>query len=160
MSALSTLSSFADFGPDDLALLDRILIERSWTTGHVFLREGARTGSVQAPMYIVLEGQVLVTTGEQTELSRLGPGDLFGHMALFDQAPRSAACSAVGAVRTAELSRATFDELQRSSAPAAALFKHLVARQLARDLRRLSDLVAMAADGDEAPLRRELGLAS
>lgn len=159
-TTLSELPAFSEFTGEDLDLLDRLLVDRAWPAGHVFVREGARSSSLMAPMYVVLEGEVLVTTGDSTELGRLGPGDLFGHMALFDQAPRSAQCSAVGPVRTAELSRATFDELQRSRASAAARFKHLVARQLARDLRRLTDLVKQAAQGDEAPLRRELGMAS
>ncbi len=157
---LATSPHFQDLDADELDLLDRVMVERKWPGGHVFLREGDRAASLTAAMYVILEGEVLVSTGKGTELGRLGPGDLFGHMSLLDHGPRGAACTSVGRTRTAELTRATFDELQRSHTAVAARWKLLVAGQLARDLRMLTGLVRSAAAGDSGPLRRRLGLAS
>jgi CRP-like cAMP-binding protein len=157
---LATSPHFSDLSAEELDLLDRVLFERRWPAGHVFLREGDRAVSINSAMYVILEGEVVVTVGRGTEVGRLGPGDLFGHMSLLDHGPRGAECAGVTRTRTAELTRATFDELQRSHTALAAWWKLLVAGQLARDLRMLTGLVAEAAAGDSTPLRRRLGLAS
>ncbi len=50
-------------------------------------------------MYIILKGCVGVyitgVLGNQTEVSRIMPGDFFGEMAVFDNLPRSASCIAL-----------------------------------------------------------------
>ncbi len=58
-------------------------------------------------LYIVRTGRIqIVTYG--TVLENVGPGGVFGEMALIDEAPRSAAAIAVEATEVLELSRAQF----------------------------------------------------
>jgi len=83
---------------------------------------------------IVLPGQ----HGEEALLTIVGPGDLFGDLALLDGAPRSASVVALEPVETAVLSRAEFLGLLRRSP---AVVDGLLAT-LAQTIRRLSEEVA------------------
>ena len=58
-------------------------------------------------LYIVRSGRIqIVTYG--TVLENVGPGGVFGEMALIDEAPRSAAAIAMEPTEVLELSRAQF----------------------------------------------------
>ncbi len=158
MTALDDLPAFAHFTSYERNVLDRILNERRAEHGYEFLLEGDSAQSLSASMFIVLDGAVQVLSGGDVELRRLGPGNVFGTMALLDrERDRSATCRAAGPTRVAELPRVAYDQLVRSQAGVAAKFKMLVARQLARDLRHLTELVQRAHEGDDGPLRRAVG---
>ncbi len=158
MSPLDHLDSFDSFSEYERNVLDRLLTERDEEDGYEFLTEGDEAGGLGASMFIVLQGEVQVTSGGDVELGTFGSGDVFGIMALLARSPyRSATCRARGDVRVAELSRVAYDQLVRSQAGVAVKFKLLVARQLARDLRRLTDLIREAHDGDDGPPRRAGG---
>lgn len=57
-------------------------------------------------MYVVLQGVVELRSGERV-LAQLGPGELFGELALIDDQPRSSAAIAID-----ETKLATVDERQ------------------------------------------------
>lgn len=150
---------FATFPDDERAALERMLTARQYPRGHVFMREGERGEA----MYLILDGQVLVTRGRQADgapriICALGPGELFGLIALIDRGPRSATCSAMSEVQAAALPAETFAALFAADAPLAHRFQALIARQLASDLRlynaALTDLLlaAPAAERGEAAL--------
>lgn len=71
---------------------------RSYQDGEVVFHEGEK-GDV---MFVVQSGTVKITkksaTGPMT-IAMLGPGEIFGEMALFDKLPRSASASAAGETR-------------------------------------------------------------
>jgi len=74
-----------------------------------------RQGDAADCAYVVLEGRVRITAsrnGHDMVLAILGPGDVFGEMALLDGKPRSAtaAASAEGA-RVRFVSRTEFHEM-------------------------------------------------
>jgi len=150
---------FATFPEAERATLARLLTADRYPRGHVFMREGERGDAV----YLILDGQVLVTRGRQADgapriICALGPGELFGLIALIDRGPRSATCTAMSEVQAAALSAETFHALFAADAPLAHRFQALIARQLASDLRlynaALTDLLlaAPAAERDEAAL--------
>ncbi len=158
---LRHLPAFSEFEDDELALIDRLLSVREVKDGHVFLREGKGSGGVRAEMFVILDGTVGVTRdvgGMPVRLHEMGRGELFGTMALLDQATRSAGCVAVGPTVVGAVSRTLLDEMFASRTPAAAKFQHLVARELARKLRKLTDSLKAAQTGEFEPLHRELGL--
>jgi len=68
----------------------------------------------------------------------LEAGDYFGEMALLDQKPRSAAAVAAGAVRVLRLSKASFDELQRTNSAAGMNVLFGMIRTSSDRIRRLS----------------------
>src|ERR1700722_14758730 len=72
--------------------------------GQTIFEEGAE-GST---MYIVLEGDVAIRVGG-TEREVVGPGSLFGEMALIDGGLRSAAVVAKTDCRLAEIDRRRFE---------------------------------------------------
>ena len=75
----------------------------------IFLEEDSA-----ARMFIVRSGRVqIVTYG--TVLENVGPGGVFGEMALIDNAPRSAAALAVEATEVVEIDRQQFLELIRAN---------------------------------------------
>ena len=85
-------------------------------------------GQVGNGLYIVVSGKARVVQGTR-ELDRLGPGDLFGELAVIDQQPRSA--SAFALETTTCLTIASWDLLallERDPKLALNLLKELAAR--------------------------------
>ena len=121
----------------DLEALAASFLEARDHDGHVFFEEGAGADGA----YLVLEGTVSATVvrgGETKRLGLLGPGELFGTIALLDNLPRSATCVAVGPTRTARLLPAAFWLLAGQRSGIALVFQQALARQLAHDFRRAS----------------------
>ena len=67
----------------------------TYNEGDVVFQEGSRGRE----MYVIYSGQVRISkkdpTGHDTVLSVLGPGEIFGEMALIDQGQRSATITAI-----------------------------------------------------------------
>lgn len=73
-----------------------------------------RQGHIGDRMYVVVSGEVLIyreDRGAETTLARLGPGETFGELALFDQHPRSASARAIGDATVRVISHEEFMEL-------------------------------------------------
>lgn len=116
--------------------------------GQAIFREGDHADGV----YLLLEGEVTITReagGHLREVALLGPGTLFGVVALVDGTARSASCVATCPTRVARVPREVVLLLLNQSAPIAYAFQRAVAGQLARDLRRtdarLREVLARAA---------------
>jgi CRP-like cAMP-binding protein len=70
-----------------------------------------RQGDLGDCMYVIQQGtvEVLREEGGQTfRLTQLGPGEIFGEMALCEKAPRSATVRALGEVRALTVDKRTF----------------------------------------------------
>jgi CRP-like cAMP-binding protein len=80
---------------------------RTYRDGEVVIRQGERADC----MYIVQEGQVEVVAEAANGDVRLGvlePGNVFGEMALFSKAPRSATVRALGETRVLRIDKEGF----------------------------------------------------
>ena len=102
---------------------------RAYQPGEVIVREGERT----AGCFIILTGQVEVIkdadTARPTVLARMGPGEIFGEMAMIDDHPRSATVCALDATECVGLRRSDFmAELQRTPEIAVHMLPVLVRR--------------------------------
>jgi CRP-like cAMP-binding protein len=66
-----------------------------------------KRGEKGVGFFVILDGHVQVSKGGKT-LARLGPGDFFGELALFDDRPRSADVVATEPITAVVLSRWEF----------------------------------------------------
>ncbi|MBW1784729.1 MAG: cyclic nucleotide-binding domain-containing protein, partial [Deltaproteobacteria bacterium] len=98
---LKNINIFEGLSVSELAAIASVTEEVDYPVGEIVIREG-ETGET---MFLVIKGNVSVIKGEgeagaqEIELARIGAGDYFGEMALFEDAVRSAT------IRTAEESR-------------------------------------------------------
>jgi serine/threonine protein phosphatase PrpC len=81
---------------------------REYGDGDLVIREGDKGDE----LFIVLEGKVRVSRGEQV-LTTLGQGEHVGEMALIRSVPRSASVTAVGPAELIAIRRADFFEILR-----------------------------------------------
>ncbi|MCB9741592.1 MAG: cyclic nucleotide-binding domain-containing protein [Alphaproteobacteria bacterium] len=148
MSLLHTLGETPEFetlSEDELRGVEAIMSVKTYKNNHIFIREGEPGDT----LYLILDGEVLATRkgadgGLTQVLARMGPGDLFGILALIDDSPRAASCQALGTVVAASLPRARFDEYYQAEAPAAYTFQHMVALQLVHDVRVMNQALVKA----------------
>jgi len=90
--ALETIPLFRHLNRAELQALRLIAQERRFATGQEIFHEGAPGAGV----YFVKNGLVEISSGTETKkvFSRLGPGEIFGEMAVIELRPRSATASA------------------------------------------------------------------
>jgi CRP/FNR family transcriptional regulator, cyclic AMP receptor protein len=114
----------------DIASLDGLAIARQrYEAGEkVFLQDDPATH-----MYAVVSGRVQVITFG-TVLENVGPGGLFGEMAMIDNGPRSAAALAAEPSEVALIDQPTFLALVKSQPD----FSLSVMRLLASRIRRMN----------------------
>jgi CRP/FNR family cyclic AMP-dependent transcriptional regulator len=87
---LHNVPLFAGLDEDQLSVLVRMMVRKSFSRNAVVIRAGDPTDS----LYIVINGRLKVLMsdeqGREVILSMLGPGEFFGEMGLLDDRPRSA----------------------------------------------------------------------
>ncbi len=142
-------------GPSDVEMLSRSFVlrglpreeleglastmrRRAYRRGEAVFHQG----DPGQKLHVVYRGRLKIVlpsqSGEEAVLTIVGPGDLFGDLALLDGAARSASVVALEPVETAVLSRVEFLGLLRRSP---AVVDGLLAT-LAQTIRRLSEEVA------------------
>ena len=117
-------------------------------------------GDPSSHVLLLLDGWVKVTStsrsGEEAILALRGPGDVLGEMAAIDDGPRSAAVTALVAVRAVVVSGERFVECVSQHPPMAlALLRHISANLRESDSRRL-EFVSASSSGRIAALLLKL----
>lgn len=100
MLHLRSLDLFSRLATRDLSELADVVREEACPAGAAIVREGEFSDC----MYVVVEGEVRVTR-EEKFVARLGPGEFFGEMALFDGETRFATVTAATRLRLLRLER-------------------------------------------------------
>src|SRR5262245_20097896 len=131
---------FGALPQNDLARIAPLLREVSVPPGDYLVREGESAVEV----FIIDDGEVQVLKrhpgdGRMQEITRLGPGESVGELALIDQAPRSASVRAVRATRLYALSVSDV-----ADAGAAAAIRSCLTQAVTRRLRDTNELTAEA----------------
>ena len=112
-------------------------------------------------VYMIMAGRVKVAisgdNGREVTLAVLRPGDSFGEMSMFDQAPRSASCTTLEPTTMLVLSR---DEVMKHLAAHPRTAMNLLT-EMARRLRKADQAIAQLAlcDVNERLVLRLVGLA-
>ncbi|WP_201829432.1 Crp/Fnr family transcriptional regulator [Microvirga zambiensis] len=110
-SALSVSSFFSALGSDAIAQIASLCTPRKVLDGETLFLKGDPGDA----LYGVRRGQIVITTttdtGRQFTLNILGPGDVFGEIALLDGHPRSADAVASGQTELFVIRRSDFQEL-------------------------------------------------
>jgi CRP-like cAMP-binding protein len=139
---LAQMRLFQRVGRADLEAVGQRLRERSLRKGQVLFRDG----DPGAEMFLVRRGTMVVSkpvTGSVEQvITRIGVGDFFGEMSLFDGAPRSATVQAETEATLLVLDRDNLEHLIEASPAAAAAFFHALVNVFIERLRRSTDLVA------------------
>jgi hypothetical protein len=139
---LRALDLFARLTTRQLDALAERVVEETRAPGEAIVREG-EFGDC---MYVIVGGHVRVSRGGRL-LSRLGPGDFFGEMSLFDGETRSATASAEAEVRLLRLDRQSlFREMEDQPAIAIA-----VCQRLSRRLREANERLPGSGEGEAGP---------
>lgn len=92
---LGSLPLFETLNTRELEELASVAVPRSFQRGEAIFQEGSQ-GDV---MYVIREGRVLIkrehSGGRTIALTEMGPGDLFGELAVFDKEVRSATAECI-----------------------------------------------------------------
>ena len=137
LDVLKKVTLFSGLPEEELRAFAGVLREKAVDRGGLVLIQGDRGDA----LYLVAEGQVKVVLsgedGREVILSVLGPGSVFGEMALLDDEPRSAHVVAMDRTSLFVLRREDFQARLRSS-PEVAIG---LLRELSRRLRRADDTI-------------------
>lgn len=133
---------FKDLTEPYLAILSLRLREHRLGKGEVLFREG----DPGQELFLIREGRVVISKRvmgrvEQV-LARLGPGDFFGEMSLFDQFPRSATVQAEAETVLLSLDRENLHRLIEVNPSVAAAFFYQLVQAFIQRLRETGNLVA------------------
>ena len=134
-TVLGRSSVFSGLDPRQLDALATLAVRARYQPRQVVLRKG----DPALQIYVILAGRLKAITaggdGKQAALSIMGPGEVFGEVAVLDGEPRSATISALEPCELLLIQRNDFFYfLERTPGAAIELLK-----VLARRLRRLSD---------------------
>lgn len=131
---LRGLSLFSTLSPRELQTVDGLLHERNYLKDEVIFDQGDEGQA----LYIVQSGRVLICRqGQPSEgrIAQLGPGRLFGELALLDNSPRAAQARAEENSTLAVLFRADFLGLLETHAVIASKISLQLARHIGQRLR-------------------------
>ncbi len=136
-SILANAGIFEGLDSAQIDALARMAVRKTYRTREIVLRKG----DPAMQMYVIAKGRLKAITagaeGRQAALSIMGPGEVFGEVALLDGEPRSATITALEPCELIILNRNDFYHfLERNPSAAIGLLQ-----VLARRLRRLSERV-------------------
>lgn len=138
LEVLRQSALFAPLADDVFAAVTEGLTEVNLSRGSSVFREGDRGDE----LYFILAGKIKLgrtaVDGRENLLAILGPGDLFGEMALFDPAARNATATAVSETRLVALKH---DDLRTAIETRPEVSTQLL-RALAQRLRRTDESLA------------------
>ena len=90
MPGLKQSKLFNPLTPEELQFLEAAAVERKFGPKETVFQEGDKGDG----LYVVTQGEIqisaLINDNDRRVLSRIGPGDYFGEMAVLDSEPRSA----------------------------------------------------------------------
>jgi CRP/FNR family transcriptional regulator len=136
---LAKVDLFAQFTRKDLSRIGRAVVERKYKKGETVVKEGEQA----VAFFVVAQGKLEVTKGagaKKQKLNVLGPGSVFGEMALFDGAPRVATIVALEDSECLVLSRWDFVAELRTNPHMAVAMLPILSKRLREADERLATM--------------------
>jgi CRP/FNR family transcriptional regulator, cyclic AMP receptor protein len=156
VDTLSRSSVLGGLPRAELEQLAAAMRRRSYRQGEVVFHQGDPGDT----LHLVYRGRLKIVlasaTGDEAVLAIVGPGDLFGEMALLDGGPRSATVVALEPVETATLTRGDFLALLRRSPAAVNGLLAALARVIRQTDEDVGDLMFLDLQGRLAKKLLEL----
>lgn len=148
------------FGGLEGARLDSVLSvlgEDTFPVGEVLFKEG----ELGRTLFVVLEGEVEVlrhsADGKEISIVKLGPGEVFGEMALVELQPRSATVRVTKKLRALSLTNPDLYALYKGDTYAYVLLLQNICRMLSRRLRKADSRIADFLASSQAPKKASRG---
>ena len=139
-ATLRTSPLFKALDDAQVQALAKVLTFERHAAGHLFARVGRQSKRGKDTLYIILEGEVSVTTRpkEQNQVPverRMKPGEMFGLIAFLEGGARTATIRAAEPVQVASLTHEHYEQAVRTDPVLDSSFLFCIAGQLARDVR-------------------------
>ncbi|MGH3688448.1 MAG: Crp/Fnr family transcriptional regulator [Pseudonocardiaceae bacterium] len=154
---LGETEMFSPLGATDLADLAAATLQRTYSRGQYLCAQGD-TGD---QLFVIAEGLVKVVfateQGAEMVLARLRPPDVFGELAVLDEAPRSASVLAVEPTLVLTLSRPRLLDAMRSSPQLVDAVLVVLGGMVRRLIEQAGDLAFLDLGGRLAKLLLRLG---
>ncbi|HWZ88864.1 MAG TPA: cyclic nucleotide-binding domain-containing protein, partial [Polyangiaceae bacterium] len=136
---LAKIDLFAGLKPQAIELIAKVATEENHALGTKIFQHG----DAGDKLYLILEGKVRISRdvpgmGEEA-LAVLGPGQIFGEMALLDESPRSASARSLEVTKTLALYRNDLSRLINTDPLTACHIYHALARIVGDRLRSTND---------------------
>lgn len=130
---------FSEMEDEELGYIAAVVRERVCLAGEILVNQGDTSGD----LFSVVQGRLKVVSvageGEETLLSVMSSGDVFGEIALLDEEPRSASVVAAETCRLLVVPRDSFRALLCQMPMLALRLLALMARQIRRLSSRTED---------------------
>jgi CRP/FNR family transcriptional regulator, cyclic AMP receptor protein len=144
---LAKVELFTELSPDELAAVASVASTRSVAKDTVIFHGGDAADAV----YVIASGKVKVVTtstdGKEFILTVLGAGQVFGEMALVEEAPRSASVITLTAVELLAIKREDFHHLLNTSPGISRSLLAILSRRLRRANSKMESLAYMDVAG-------------
>ena len=132
---------FASLDDEAFAALTEEITEVDLSRGSALFYEGDPGDQ----LYFIVSGKIKLgrtaSDGRENLVAVMGPGEIFGEMALFDPSPRSTSATAVSETRLAGLKHENLRKVIARSPEVSAQLLQALARRLRRTNENLADLV-------------------
>lgn len=132
---------FASLDDQAFAALTEDITEVDLSRGATLFYEGDQGDQ----LYFIISGKIKLgrtaTDGRENLVAIMGPGEIFGEMALFDPSPRSTSATAVSETRLAGVKHESLRKAMEKSPQISVQVLQALARRLRRTNENLADLV-------------------
>ncbi|HTS81013.1 MAG TPA: cyclic nucleotide-binding domain-containing protein [Myxococcaceae bacterium] len=131
LDALRRVDFLAPLNDAEIERIAQGIVVRSGRPGEVLFRRG----DPGETFYIVLSGEVTLETEDATPLEHVGPGGVFGEIALLTGQPRSTNAVIRRDSQLAEIGRDTFQEVVMANPTVAVAMSRILGQRLANSTR-------------------------
>ena len=131
---LKNSALFGSLSPLELNILDGLMHERRFLADEIVFDEGEEGQA----LYLITAGRVVISQSHDSAfkvVAELGPGAVFGDLALLDDSPRNAQARAMGNLEVAVFFRADFLGLMETDAKIGYKIALSLARLISQRLR-------------------------